>query len=71
MHVHMERIVALLNERGRVSLSEIFTPPHTRGRLLGLFLATLELIKSVTIWCEQPDVFGDLWLRLAPSDPVV
>ena len=73
MQVHIDRIVGLIQERGRVSLSEIFTPPHTRGRLLGLFLATLELIKSRTIWCEQPDVFGDLWLRLAepetPSEP--
>ncbi len=68
MQVHMDRIATLLKERARVPLSEIFTPPHTRGRLLGLFLATLELIKAHTIWCEQLDVYGDLWLRLAPLD---
>ena len=69
MQVHMDRIVDLLKERGRATLSELFTPPHTRGRLLGLFLATLELIRARVLWCEQPDVFGDLWLCLAPSEP--
>jgi segregation and condensation protein A len=68
MHVHINRIIVILAERGRASLSDLFTPPHTRGRLLGLFLATLELIKSSTICCEQPDVFGDLWLRLAEAE---
>jgi segregation and condensation protein A len=66
IQVHMERIVDLLKERERLTLSAIFTPPHTRGRLLGLFLATLELIKGLIIDVEQPDAFGELWLRLAP-----
>jgi segregation and condensation protein A len=67
MQVHIDRILALLQERGRLTLSELYTPPHTRGRLLGLFLATLELIRGRQVWCEQPDPFGDLWLRLAES----
>jgi segregation and condensation protein A len=64
IHVHMDRIVELLRQQERVSLTDLFTPPHTRGRLLGLFLATLELIKACTIYVEQTDVFGELWLRL-------
>ncbi len=67
IQVHMDRIVHLLQTHGRMTLGELFTPPHTRGRLLGLFLATLELIRSCMIWCEQPDRFGDLWLRLAEN----
>ncbi len=66
---HMDRIVELLRMHERMTLSELFTPPHTRGRLLGLFLATLELIRSGAVWGEQPDAFGDLWLRLAPPPP--
>lgn len=66
IHTHMDRIVDLLKRHERLPLSEIFTPPRTRGRLLGLFLATLELIKGRTVWVEQGDPFGDLWLRLAP-----
>jgi segregation and condensation protein A len=66
IQVHMDRIVDLLKKMERVTLSELFTPPHTRGRLLGLFLATLELIKGRIVWAEQPDAFGEMWLRLAP-----
>jgi segregation and condensation protein A len=62
IHVHMERIEALLRERGRLSFRELFTPPHERGRLLGLFLALLELIKGRRVTAEQPAAFGDIWL---------
>ncbi len=53
-----------------MTLSDLYTPPRTRGRLLGLFLATLELIRGRSVWVEQPDAFGELWLRLAePCEP--
>ena len=67
MQTHMERIIELLRLHERLTLSEIFTPPRTRGRLLGLFLATLELIKGRSVCAEQPDVFGEMWLCLAPA----
>jgi segregation and condensation protein A len=69
IQLHMDRIVDLLKQHECMALSAIFTPPHTRGRLLGLFLATLELIKGNIICVAQPDVFGELWLRLAEADP--
>jgi len=67
IHVHMERILAQLQQRDRLTLSELFTPPRTRGRLLGLFLATLELIRARSVWVDQPDPFGDVTLCLAPA----
>jgi segregation and condensation protein A len=71
MQVHMERILESLRQHERLTLTELFTPPHTRGRLLGLFLATLELIKGRQICAEQPDVFGEMWLCLMPAqDPL-
>jgi segregation and condensation protein A len=71
MHVHMERILEMLHRQPRVRFADIFAPPHTRGRLLGLFLATLELIKASEIQVEQPDLFGEIWLALkAASAPV-
>jgi segregation and condensation protein A len=69
IHVHMERIYALVQNRGRVPFAEVFVPPHTRGRLLGMFLATLELIKGRKIHAEQPEIFGEIWLKLAPPSP--
>jgi segregation and condensation protein A len=69
IHVHMERIVQLLKEQGRLAFASLFTPPHTRGRLLGLFLAILELIKARQILAEQPEPFSEIWMSLAPSTP--
>ena len=69
IHVHMERIYALVQSKERVPFVEVFVPPHTRGRLLGMFLATLELIKARKIHAEQPDIFGEIWLKLAPQSP--
>lgn len=69
IQTHMDRIVDLLRKHERMALSALFTPPRTRGRLLGLFLATLELTRARIALCEQPDAFGDLWLRLAETAP--
>jgi segregation and condensation protein A len=68
MQVHLDRILGLLRKHERMTLSELYTPPRTRGRLLGLFLATLELIRGRLVWVEQPDAFGELWLRLAEEE---
>ena len=67
IHVHMDNILARLAGMARLSFSDLFTPPYTRGRLLGLFLAVLELIKSRRVTAEQPDSFGEIWVRLAPE----
>jgi segregation and condensation protein A len=68
-HVHMERILERLAGQPRIAFTELFTPPHTRGRLLGLFLATLELIKSRRVLVEQPEPFGDIWVYPRPPEP--
>jgi segregation and condensation protein A len=64
IHIYMEQIIERLQREPRVAFSALFTPPHTRGRLLGLFLAVLELIKATRIVAEQPDVFGEIWIQL-------
>jgi segregation and condensation protein A len=67
IHVHMENILARLAGVARLSFSDLFTPPYTRGRLLGLFLAALELIKSRRLTAEQPEPFGEIWIQFAPE----
>jgi segregation and condensation protein A len=69
IHVHMGHILARLAAGARLTFTALFTPPHTRGRLLGLFLAVLELIKSRRVHAEQPEPFGDIWVYLAPAPP--
>jgi segregation and condensation protein A len=62
LHVYMEMILQCLQAEARVPFSALFTPPYTRGRLLGLFLAVLELTKTRKIVPEQPGPFGDIWM---------
>jgi segregation and condensation protein A len=69
VHVYMESILERLKNAGRVTFSELFTPPHNRGRLVGLFLAVLELIKGRQVVAEQPESYGEIWMRLAPPPP--
>jgi segregation and condensation protein A len=69
LHVHMDNVLALLRQRPRVALSHLFTPPHTRSRLVGLFLAILELTKSRRVLPEQSETFGDIWVVLNPEAP--
>lgn len=64
-HVYEEMIRSRLRLSPRVAFRELFSPPWTRGRLIGLFLAILELIKNAEVWLEQPDPFGEIWLGLA------
>jgi segregation and condensation protein A len=65
IHVYMDSILARLRQERRIAFSKIFTPPHTRARLVALFLALLELIRTCQVLAEQPEVFGDIWLGLA------
>ena len=69
IHVWMEQIVERLTREpgGRLSFAALFTPPYTRGKLVGLFLATLELTKGRRVSPEQREPFGDIWLSLLPE----
>jgi segregation and condensation protein A len=66
IHVYMEQIVARLESESPLPFRALFTPPHNRGRLVGLFLAMLELIKGWRVVAEQPEPFAEITLRLAP-----
>jgi segregation and condensation protein A len=65
IQVYMEQILGQLAAHGRLPFSALFTPPHSRARLVGLFLALLELIKGRSAAAEQSEPFGDIWLTLA------
>jgi segregation and condensation protein A len=64
IHVHIERIVQQLAQKPRTPFTELFASPHSRGRLVGMFLAILELIRTNVIWMDQPEMFGEIWLGL-------
>ena len=63
-HVYEAMILERLMTEKRIAFIDLFTPPHHRARLIGLFLAVLELIRSRKIWLEQDELFGAIWLLL-------
>ena len=67
MYVYMDAIVARLSHGATLPFSSIFTPPYHRSRLVGLFLALLELVRGCKVQVEQTDVFGEIELRLSHS----
>jgi segregation and condensation protein A len=69
IHVHQARILEMLETTPRLAFAAVFTPPRTRGRLVGLFLAVLELIKTRRLAAEQDEVFGAIWLTRPPPEP--
>jgi segregation and condensation protein A len=62
IHVHMERIAATLNERGRLALGELFESGMPKSRLVGLFLAVLELVRHHDVRTEQNRLFGEIFV---------
>jgi segregation and condensation protein A len=73
IHVYMERIMERVEAETRLPFASLFAPPHYRNRLIGLFLATLELIKSKHIFAEQEVSFGQImiskYVEPAPLPP--
>jgi segregation and condensation protein A len=64
IHVYQAQIRKRLRDEGGLTLAEVFTPPFYRSRLIGIFLAILELIKGREICLDQPEPFGEIRLSL-------
>lgn len=67
IHVYVDSILERLAREPRVAFSALFTPPYQRGRLVGIFLAVLELIKGQRVVAEQAEVFGEIWITRKES----
>jgi len=67
--VFIQRILQRLAQTPRLAFRDIFEPPHTRGRLVGFFLALLELIKTGQVLAHQEEPFAEIWLTRAQSSP--
>jgi segregation and condensation protein A len=71
-YVHEARIKDRVRAEGRVRFRDVFTPPYYKARLIGIFLAILELIRNHGIGLEQPDgEGGDIWLVAVQEEPAV
>lgn len=64
-HVYEAQIKDRVRAEGRVAFRAVFTPPYYKARLIGIFLAILELIRNHGLGLEQPEPDGDIWLVAA------
>src|SRR5262249_16533626 len=64
IQVYMDMILERLAWEQCVSFATLFTPPYQRSRLVGIFLAVLELIKEQSVIAEQAGVFGEIVITL-------
>ncbi|MFO0804550.1 MAG: segregation/condensation protein A [Gemmataceae bacterium] len=70
--VHEERILNRLAEEGRIPFAAAFDPPYWKARLIGIFLAILELIRNRGVGVEQGEEKSEIWLvkpNPAPLEP--
>jgi segregation and condensation protein A len=70
INVHMRRIAELLNQHGQVALGELFEPGMHKSKLVGMFLAVLELARHHSVKTEQSNLFGEILVYPGASGKV-
>lgn len=60
--VHSERIRQRIAKEGRVAFSDFFEGENVRSRIVGVFLAILELVRHHRYRAEQHEWGGDIWV---------
>ncbi len=68
MHVYQCRSAGACAKKAALIFSNFLLPPYYRDRLISIFLAILELIKERSVWLEQPEPFGSIWLTLRDDE---
>lgn len=63
IHVYMSQIHARLFQGGPLAFTSLFEPGMHKSRMIGIFLAVLELVRHHHVQVEQSGVFGEIWLR--------
>ncbi len=67
----VRELLGRLSAAGKLAFREAFEGAHSRPHLVGYFLALLELVRRQALVVEQPEPFGEIYLRLArgTADP--
>ena len=63
IHIYMQRIDQQLRRDGRVAFTAFFETSVHKTKLVGMFLAVLELVRHQHARAAQPTLFGEIWLE--------
>lgn len=66
-HVYEAQLMDRIAAAGRIRFLAAFTPPYQKARLIGIFLAILELIRNHGLGLDQPEPEGEIWLVADPN----
>ena len=69
--VYIDRIGLRVRETGRVAFSEFFEGSNLRSKIVGIFLAILELLRHHGFRAEQPWDHGDIFVLPPVAEPIV
>ncbi len=58
----------LVRDGGRVTLRQLIAGRRTRGEMVGIFLALLELIREKRVLVDQPEPLGEVEIVAAPEE---
>lgn len=67
---YVQRIHDLVMQQGRVAFSSLFADACSKSKIVGIFLAILELLRHYHLRAEQPVEYGEIWV-LPPLEPAV
>ncbi|MBI1345196.1 chromosome segregation protein ScpA [bacterium] len=59
---YADRIATRVKAEGRVAFSSLFDGTNERSRIVGIFLAILELLRHHGYHAEQPDAYGEIFV---------
>lgn len=68
--VYVEQVKGRVIQEGRVAFSSLFDDTTLRSKIVGLFLAVLELLRHHGFRAEQLEDFGEIWIMPGLSDEV-
>ena len=65
IETHIVRVEAIVAEQGSVAFATLFDAGMPRTRIVGIFLAVLELIRRGRLRARQDRIFDEIWLEPA------
>ena len=60
--VYVQRLYERVLAEGRVAFSSCFSGTNSRSKIVGIFLAILELLRHYHLRAEQPVAFHEIWV---------
>lgn len=66
---YIDRIGARVREVGRIPFSEFFEGTNLRSKIIGIFLAVLELLRHHGFRADQVDDYGEIYVLPPVSNP--